>query len=339
MTTIADVSRHAGVSAATVSRVINNTATVSHQKKRRVEQAMKELGYRPNLIAQALASNRSGCIGLIVPSLGGPFYSQILHTVEEQLRKYGYHVIVTAGSHTEEGQCESIEYLIGRRVDALILHTQFIDDDYLIDIEEQGVPLVAINRFIPELSGSCISIDNEEGAFMATEHLLQMHHQEIACITGPLKHSDARERLQGYRKALESFGHGYSESLVVEGGFTEESGKVAMRKLLKRKESFSAIFVNNDHMAAGVYEELEEQGLKIPDDISIVGFDNITIAKYLSPQLSTINFPIRDMSEQAVELVIEKLHKKRREVRKKLLPSLVIRASVKERLFEMTSNY
>ncbi|ELM6621923.1 LacI family DNA-binding transcriptional regulator, partial [Vibrio fluvialis] len=258
MATIKHVSEHAGVSQATVSRVINGTSRVSHDKKLKVEKAIKELGYRPNSIAQALASSRTGSVGIVVPELGGPFYSGILHCLEENLRRFGYHAIVTAGSNTEQGQRESVEFLLGRRVDALILHVQHLSDDYLISLEEQGIPVVLVNRFIPEMHRSCIDIDNELGGKLATQYLLQKGHTEIACITGPLDKSDARGRLQGYRRALEDAGLEYNEALVSEAGFTEETGVIATKKLLKRDLQFTAIFASNDHMAFGAFEVLRE---------------------------------------------------------------------------------
>lgn len=330
MTTIKHVSEHAGVSQATVSRVINGTSRVSHSKKLKVEQAIKELGYRPNSIAQALASSRSGSIGIVVPELGGPFFSGILHSIEENLRRFGYHAVVTAGSNSEQGQKESVEFLLGRRVDALILHAQQLTDDYLISLENQGIPVVLVNRFIPEMASSCIGIDNEVGGSLATQYLLQMGHTSIACITGPLDKSDARGRLQGYRRALEEAGVDYDESLVSEAGFTEESGASAMQKLLKRKCQFSAVFASNDHMAFGAFEVLKREGVSVPNDISLVGFDNILFARYLTPGLTSIDFPIEQMSIEAVQLTMQKLNNKKRDVNFKLSPSLIVRNSVKD---------
>ncbi|WP_367988969.1 LacI family DNA-binding transcriptional regulator [Vibrio sp. NTOU-M3] len=330
MTTIKDVSEYAGVSQATVSRVINGTCRVNHDKKLKVEKAIQALGYRPNSIAQALASSRTGSIGIIVPELGGPFYSGILHSIEERLRRMGYHVVVTAGSNTEQSQRESVEFLLSRRVDAMILHTQSLSDDYLIDLGERGTPVVLVNRYIPEIAHNCIEIDNESGGRMATEYLLRMGHRNIACITGPLDRSDARGRLQGYRKALEDAEILYDEALVSEAGFTEESGSRAMHKLLKRESVFTAVFACNDHMAFGAYEVLKAEGISVPDSISLVGFDDILFARYLTPALTTINFPIEQMSAEAVRLVIQILNKNQRDVNFKLSPNLVPRSSVKE---------
>jgi len=330
LATIKHVSEYAGVSQATVSRVINGTSRVSHDKKLKVEKAIKELGYRPNSIAKALASSRTGSVGVVVPELGGPFYSGILHCTEDNLRRFGYHAVVTAGSNTERGQRESVEFLLGRRVDALILHAQHLSDDYLIELEKQGIPIVLLNRFVPELAESCIDIDNEIGGKLATQYLLQMGHRSIACITGPLYKSDARGRLQGYRRALEDAGIAYDETLVSEAGFTEETGVSAMKKLLNRTCSFTAVFASNDHMAFGAFEVLRGEGYSIPQDVSLIGFDNNIFARYLTPALTTINFPIEQMSIEAVQLTIQKLNKNRRDVSFKLSPSLVVRNSVKE---------
>ncbi|MGC9458529.1 LacI family DNA-binding transcriptional regulator [Vibrio genomosp. F10] len=332
MATIKHVSEYAGVSQATVSRVINGTSRVSHDKKLKVEKAIQHLGYRPNSIAQALASSRTGSIGIIVPELGGPFFSEILHNLEGNFRRFGYHVVVTAGSNTEQGQQESVEFLLGRRVDAIVLHAQQLTDDYIISLEEQGVAIVLINRFIPEISTSCIDVDNELGGKLATQHLLKMGHRQIACITGPLDKSDARGRLQGYRIALEEAGLQYNEALVSEAGFTEETGVSAMKKLLKREGDFTAVFASNDHMAFGAYEVLKGAGRSVPEQVSLVGFDNILFARYLTPGLTTINFPIEQMSVEAVQLAIQKLNKNKRDVNFKLSPRLVVRNSVKDLL-------
>lgn len=332
MATIKDVSELAGVSQATVSRVINGTSRVSHDKKLKVEKAIKELGYRPNSIAQALAFSRTGSVGIMVPELGGPFYSGILHSVEEQLRRFGYHVVVSAGSLSESSQRESIEFLLSRRVDALIMHAQQLSDDYLIALEDSGIPIVLLNRFIPEMSDSCITIDNELGGKIATQYLLKLGHKHIACITGPLDKADARGRLQGYRNALIDAGLHYDEVLVSEAGFTEESGASAMQKILRRKCKFTAVFASNDHMALGACEVLTDEGYSVPDEISLIGFDDIIFARYLTPKLTTMNFPIEQMSLEAVQLIIQKLGKNKCDVNFKLLPSLVVRNSVKDLL-------
>lgn len=326
--TIKEVSKLAGVSQATVSRVINGTCKVAIEKKIRVERAIEVLDYRPNAIAQALASCRTGSIGVIVPELGG-FFSGILNSIERLLRRRGYHVIVTAGSCTEKSEQESVEFMLNRKVDAIILHTQQLSDEYLINLNTRGVAIVLINRLIPELAESCINIDNVLGGIIATNYLIEMGHQEIACITGPLEKKDARERLEGYRKALESADIEYKDELVVEAGFTEESGAKATQTLIDGNNNISAIFASNDHMAFGAYEVIQANGYRIPDEISLIGFDNVIFARYLTPRLTTINFPVESMSEEAVNLAIQKIERKKGNVNFRLSPSLVVRASVK----------
>ncbi|MBE4583841.1 LacI family transcriptional regulator [Vibrio navarrensis] len=332
MITIKHVSERAGVSQATVSRVINGTTPVSYDKKVKVEMAIKELGYRPNSIAKALASSRTGSVGIVVPELGSSFYSGLLNCIESKLRRLGYHAVVTAGSNTEQGQRESVEFLLGRQVDALILHTQYLCDDYLLSLEQQGIPLVVINRVIADMSASCIDIDNVAGGKLATQYLLHMGHQNIACITGPLDKSDASGRLRGYRLALEEAGLEYNEALVCAAGFTEETGMLAMQQLLNRDVKFTAVFASNDHMAVGALEVLKNKGISVPEEISLVGFDNVLFARYLTPRLTTIHFPIEEMSTEAVQLTIKKLNNQKNDVNFILSPSLVTRSSVKNLL-------
>ncbi len=328
MATIKEVSELAKVSQATVSRVVNGYSGVSYDKRVRVEEAMKTLGYRPNSIAKALASNRTGSIGLVVPELAGPFYSGMMHNVEAEVRKHGYHLIITAGGLTAKSQREAIDFLLSRRVDGLILHTQSLTDDNLIDLVQEGVVLSTMNRFVPEIPENCVYLDNELGGLLMTRHLHEMGHSRIACISGPMHKTDARSRLQGYRSGLEEVGLSFDESLVVEGLFTEESGCLAMKKLLARNIEFSAVFCCNDHMAFGAAGVLRAQGYNLPNDMSVAGFDNIGFSRYTTPGLTTVNFPVEKMSEQAVHLVLKQLGKKLPEVQYRLTPKIVVRESV-----------
>lgn len=330
MTTIRDVAELAGVSQATVSRAINGTHRVSHDKKLNIEKAMVQLGYQPRVITPSASTNRTGCVGIVVPELGGPFYSSILNELEIQLRRFGYHVIVSASSNNEIGQKESVELLINRRVDALILHTHQLSDDYLIDLQASGIPLVLINRCVQEIRDNCISVDNELGAKKVTEYLIKMGHENIVLISGPLNKVDARARLQGYRSALTEAGLPYDESLIAEAHFTEQSGATAMNRILKRKVPFTAVFACNDYMAIGAREVLAEAQISVPEQVSLVGFDDMDFARFLTPQLTTVDYPIEQMCLEAVQLIIQKLCKKKSDVNFKLSPSLVVRQSVKD---------
>lgn len=328
MVTIKEVSELAGVSQATVSRVINGTGLVTEKTQRRVQRAMKTLGYRPNSFARALASNRSGTIGLVIPELSGPFFGDLMFHVEASVRRAGLHLVLTPGGDSQETEQEAIEYLLGRKVDGLVLGVEHVSDDYLISLTTQGQQLALINRYLPELEQRCVYLDDEAGGHIACEHLISNGHRDIACISGPLSKYDARGRLLGYRMALEQHGLRYQENLVVEGDYLEQGGVLAMEKLLARKQRFTAVFCCNDHMAFGAIQTLQRHGLEVPGDVSVIGFDNVSFARYLTPGLTTINFPVGAMGELCANLLIQALKQNPFAPELKLLPSLVERASV-----------
>lgn len=327
MATIKQVSELSGVSQATVSRVINGSTRVSHDKKLRVEKAIQELNYRPQSMAHTSATNRSGSVGLVLPELAGPYYGSIMSTIEETLRLLGYQLLITSGSQSAQTEQMAVDYLISRRVDALILYTSYLSDDFLIDLSQQKIPFVILSRSIPELQQSCIEVDDELGGKAATRHLIELGHRKIACITGPLSKPDARARLQGYRTALEEANIAYDARLVVEAGFTELTGARAMDKLLNRELDFSAVFCCNDLMAIGAIETINELKPQAKNPISIMGFDNIIFGQYVSPPLSTIQYPIEKMSVEAVHLLLQKLNKQKPDVQFKFTPTLVVRES------------
>lgn len=328
MVTIKDVAELAGVSQATVSRVINTTELVAEKTRRRVERAMKTLGYHPNSFARALASNRSGTIGLVLPQLSGPFFGDLMFHVEATVRRAGLHLVLTPGNDSNESEQEAIEYLLSRKVDGLVLAVDHVSDDYLIQLSEQDIPIALANRYLPELSSQCVYLDDETGGRLAGEYLLSKGHHDIACITGPLSKYDARGRLLGLRMALEQHGQHYQESLIVEGDYLEQGGRLATEKLLARQRPFSALFCCNDHMAFGAIQALRKHGLSVPEDVSVLGFDNIAFARYLTPGLTTINFPVGEMGERAATLIIQALKQTEQTLPLKLQPSLVERASV-----------
>ncbi|MDN3715485.1 substrate-binding domain-containing protein [Vibrio breoganii] len=328
MATIRDVSERAGVSAATVSRVINGTSHVCHDKKLRIEKAIRELNYKRGFTRLSPRLNRNGGIGIVVPELGGPIYASIFQSIEECFRQFGYHIIATSGSNDSSKQKESVEYLLSRRVDAIILCNLDLDDDYLMEIEKRGVPLVILNHYVPELSESCISIDHHSGGRIATQYLLNNGHTQIACISGPQNKAGARARLQGYKDALTSANIEYNNDLVCEGDYLEASGAKAMERILKRKQPFTAVFASNDRMAFGAMQTLRKHGLSVPEDVSLLGFDNWSFNQYITPGITTINIPLKEMASETVQLILQKLSKKPCSVDFVLQPTLVIRDSV-----------
>lgn len=305
MATIYEVSKLAGVSLATVSRVMNNSGRVTEKTRRKVEAAMRELGYRPNSIAQSLASNRSNSVGILVPELHGPFFGTMLSGIEAELREAEKHVFITVGHSNETKELDGIEFLVGRRCDALILHVDAVADDYLLKLNEDVVPVVLINRTLRNMARRCINLDNARGGWLATRTLLDRGHRAIACITGPRWKKDARARLAGHRKALAEAGVNPDPKLVFEGDFQESGGRQGMAALLATGIPFTGLVCGNDTMAAGAIDAARESGLSIPGDLSIVGFDNVTFARYLHPKLTTIDYPIVEMGQMAARIVLK----------------------------------
>ena len=309
MATIYEVSKLAGVSLATVSRVMNKNTRVSDKTREKVLAAMKELGYRPNAIAQSLASSRSNSVGILVSELHGHYYGSMLSGMEKELRKAGKHAIITAGHSQESEEIEGIEFLIDRSCDALIMHVEAVSDQYLIDLCKGPIPIILINRFIPEIAENCVVLNNKQGGYLATKSLLEKGHRELAYISGPLWKGDARERFEGHKQALAEFQLTQSETLFYEGDYEEDGGASAMQHLLQLKESFTAVVCANDEMASGAMTVAREKGLNLPNDLSFVGFDNIIFAAHLYPKLSTINYPIEEMGRTAARWILKRAYK------------------------------
>lgn len=311
MATIYEVSELAGVSLATVSRVMNKNARVSDKTRDKVLVAMKELGYRPNTIARSLASNRSDSVGILVSELRGLFYSQMMSGIEEILRASEKHVIIAAGHSKEAEEIDGIEFLIGRRCDALILHVESVSDEYLIELSKGSTPIVLINRHIPEIADRCISLDNELGGYMSAVSLLEKGHRSIAYISGPLWKTDASERFKGHKRALGEYGVAFCEKLFFEGDYAETSGENGLSHMFEQNIPFTGLICANDYMASGAMSKAREKKLELPEDLSIVGFDNIIFACHLYPKLSTINYPLGRMAKATAHWVLKNVYKQK----------------------------
>lgn len=330
MATIYEVSRLAGVSLATVSRVINDSGRVSEKTRKKVLAAMEQLHYRPNTIAQSLASNRSNCVGVLVSELHGPFFGAMLTAIEKSLRSAHKFVIFAAGHSDKASEREGIRFLVSRNCDALILHAESISDKYLLEHREAPTPFVLINRSVPGMSENCITLNNERGGYLASRYLLQMGHREIAYVSGPLSWGDAQDRLAGHRRALAEFSVDFDERLLVEGDYHEAGGSNALNRLLDQEIPFSAVACANDEMAVGAMTVARDRGLSIPGDLSFVGFDNAPMSRYIFPKLSTIDYPIGDMSRMAVRWVLKNVYQEEGAgIQHVFEPSLLVRDSVR----------
>lgn len=329
MATIYEVAKLAGVSLATISRVINGTGRVSEKTSKKVRDAIETLDYRPSSAAKSLASNRTDSIGVLVSEFHGPFYGAMMSGIEAELRTKGKHGIFAAGHSDEASEKEGIEFLISRSCDALILHVEAVSDAYLIDLSKRKTPFVLINRFVPELADVCISLNNELGGELAAHAMLDKGHEHIAYVSGPLWKSDSIDRFRGFSCALEKASVYFDQDLFYEGDYREESGQKALKSFAKTKKKFTAVVCGNDEMASGVFKAARDLGLKLPEDISVVGFDHSIFASYLHPQLSSVNYPIGRMGKMAARLILRNIYKANiKDIKHEFEPELISHNSI-----------
>ena len=311
MATIYEVSNLAGVSLATVSRVINNNTSVSDKTRQKVESAMRELGYRPNSIAQSLASNCTNSVGILVSELHGPFFGQMMAGIESELRAAGKHVIITTGHSEEDKEKEGIDFLITRNCDALIVHVEGLTDEYLIELSKGKTPIYFMSRIIPKLEENCIHLDNELGGYLAAKALIEQGHTKIAYISGPQFKPDSQNRLRGHKRALSENNIDFNEKLFFEGDFKETGGKEGLKNLLGKNASFTALVCANDEMASGAMTYAREHNFALPEDLSIIGFDNIIFSRHIYPKLTTIDNPVNEMGRMAAKLVLKNVYQQK----------------------------
>ena len=331
MATIYDVCREAGVSMATVSRVINGSERVRPKTRERVVSVMKQLGYKPSHIAQSLASKFTNSIGIQVSELTGSFYGPMMSGIDEELHKANKQGLITSGRSSEEREIHGIESLISRQCDALILHVEAVSDEYLLELSKRNVPFVLLNRYIEEIADQCIVLDDLHGGYIATKSQIELGHTDIAYISGPLWKGDAIQRLNGHKKALKEHGISFDETLCFEGDYFKESGIAAVESLLSKDKHFSAVVCGNDEMAAGAIVTLRNAGLSVPRDISIVGYDDIDVANYLYPRLTTVKYPLKEMASMAARWVLKNVYNQDVRLENKFVPALIHRDSCSER--------
>lgn len=307
MATIYEVAAKAGVSLATVSRVINGKSRVSERTREKVELAMRELGYQPNAIAQSLASNTSNRVGVVVSVLDGPFFSKMLATIETMLRDNGKQVIITAGHGDAQKEQEAIEFLMSCRCDALIVSVDALSDDYLVQLSKT-IPTAVINHVVEDIASQCFIVDNEQGGFVATQTVINAGHTDIAYISGPYYKEDAMHRLTGHKRALKEGGLVFDPLLVFEGDYHEQSGQDGFNYLRTLGKPFSALVCANDEMATGVLLAARKAGLSLPEDLSIIGFDDLLFARYTYPRLTSVINPVAELGTMAARWVLNAVY-------------------------------
>lgn len=305
--TISDVARRAKVSESTVSRVLNGTARVAEAKRRAVEQAIEALGFQPNAFARGLATGRSRAIGVVTQAIDSPFYGEGMRGIERTLQANAYTPIFMSGHWNSDDEERCIRELIQRRVDGIILFAGRLGASAIAEFARQ-LPIVVTGRSVEAEGVFSLAVDDEEGARIATRHLIELGHRRIAFIGGPRDHPDAQARFAGYRSALDQSGLSFVPRLVAPGNFSEEGGRLAGERLIALEEPFSAVVCANDQTAFGLQLALFRHGIRVPDDVSVVGFDDLSTAAYFLPPLTTVRQPVDqmgDLSAQALLLMIE----------------------------------
>ncbi|HCE4591161.1 TPA: substrate-binding domain-containing protein [Vibrio parahaemolyticus] len=332
MATMKDIAKLAGVSTSTVSHVINKTRFVSEEISKRVNNAAKELNYyAPSALARSLKVNRTKTIGMLVTTSTNPFFGEVVKGVERSCYHKGYSLILCNTEGDNERMRQSINTLLQKRVDGLILMCSSLEGER-IDVFERypDIPVVVMDWGPMLFTSDKIQDNSLRGGYLAAKYLIDCGHTEIGCITGPLIKHQAQMRYEGYKRAMNEAGLDFNANWIIESDFECEGGSQAFKKMAERGTLPSSIFVSNDMMAMGVINAANELGIKVPDDLSIIGYDDIHIAKFMSPSLTTIHQPKYRLGQAAVETLVRRLDDKSNEAQVvQLEPTLVVRNSVK----------
>ena len=324
MPTIQEVADKAGVSPTTVSHVINKSRFVADETRQRVEAAMAELHYRPNALARSLRRGQTHTLGLILPDSSNPFFAEIAHSIEAAAFEQGYSVILCNTEDDLDKEDLYVDVLSKKQVDGMIFVAAGNQTGSLRALLRHKLPVVIVDRDLPEIEVDAVLTDNRQGGCLATQHLIALGHQRISCIAGPSHLTPSAQRVIGYREALIEAGLPADDDLIKRGDFHPESGYRAARLLLDRPNAPTAIFACNDLMALGALRAASESGRQVPADLAIVGFDDIELASFTSPPLTTIAQPKGDLGRLAVQWLLDHIADKSRPARRELLPTRLI---------------
>ena len=303
-----DVAERAGVSVTSVSHVINETRPVSYELRERVLAAMEELGYHPNRLARSLRSGKTHTIGTIVPDSADPFFAEVARGIEDTAFENGYSLILCNSDANLDKEAFYTDVLVEKQVDGILFLAAGGSTGRILDLQQRGMPVVVVDRELPAAHVDSVVTDNAGGGWSATRHLIDLGHRRIGYIAGPSDLTLSEYRFTGYRKALKEAGIAVDESLVVRGAFDFESGYRAARQLLTHSQRPTAIFACNDLMAIGAICAAVELGLRVPEDLSVIGYDDVPLASYSNPPLTTIAQPIYDLGVVAASMLLERLH-------------------------------
>jgi LacI family transcriptional regulator len=309
MSNILDVALKAKVSIATVSRVVNNSPhKVNPDTRKKVLKAIRDLDYRPNALAKGLLMKKTMTIGVIIPDISNPYYAEIVRGIQDIANPYGYAILLLNTDRNQDRIIEQIYFLREKSADGIIFSGGIIHGEKVLSsLKELRDRVVVIGRH--QVDFSAVLIDNVGGASKATQHLIGLHHKRIGFIGGPDRSTSARDRLSGYKNALLQQGLPIDKDLIRKGDFTPGSGYLAAKEMIREKR-LTAIFAANDQMAFGAIRAAKESGLKVPEDLAVVGFDNIPFSSYFDPALTTVEIPKYQIGAAAMEMLVNRISKK-----------------------------
>jgi LacI family transcriptional regulator len=326
--TIYDVARLAGVSTATVSRALNGTARIAPATQAAIAAAIEQLGFAPSTVARSLVTKSTQTIAFLLPDITNPFYAALVSGIQESALARDHTMLLCTTEGDPEREEQYLNLLRAKSVDGALVDGLVLPSDRIARFVREGFPIVCLDRDIDSRSIPLVQVDNRRGGRMAVEYLLQLGHTKIAHVTGVRELRISEDRLLGFRDAHKNFGITFDERSITEGNFTEKGGYEATRRLLDDHIAFTAVFAANDLSAIGVVTALTQSGVRVPEDVSVVGFDDLRLAAYISPPLTTVRQPAAEIAQRATEILIDLTQGTRvRTMRQLLPPKLVVRGS------------
>lgn len=333
--TISDIAKELGIAPATVSRALSNHPEISANTKKKVKAAAERLDYRPNKIASSLRSGKTKIIGVLIPTAEHLFFGSVIHGISNLASQHGYDVLIYQSNESEEFEKKGIDTFIGARVDGILvsISKNTTDFSHFESVKNKNIPIAFFDRTNDELEISSVCIDDYMGAFMATESLIQAGYLRIAHISGPQHIKAFKERIRGYKDALNTYNINFEHELIYNGDISIEAGRKGVQYFLESAHKPNAIFAVEDFTALGALKELKEKGINVPDQFGIIGFCNDLFGEHITPSLSTIDQKTVQMGEEAFNLIYELISKKGEKTNYQnriLTPALILRESSKK---------
>ncbi|MCL1630641.1 catabolite control protein A [Sporolactobacillus sp. CPB3-1] len=329
--TIYDVAREAGVSMATVSRVVNGNPNVKPTTRKKVSEAIKRLGYRPNAVARGLASKKTTTVGVIIPDISSVYFSELARGIEDIATMYKYNIILCDSDQNKEKEIHLIQTLLGKQVDGIVFMGGKIDQEHIDEFKQANVSIVLAATVDEQHEIPSVNIDYEQAVFEAISTLIKSGNRRIGFVSGPLEVPINRKyKMEGYKRALESHDISFDESLVIQGDYTYESGKEAAAQFLSQEITPTAVFVDSDEMAIGTIHEIQDKGLRVPEDIEVISSENTRLVQMVRPTLTSIAEPTYDIGAVAMRLLTKFMNNEKVESRTVILPHRIeLRKSTK----------